>query len=291
MMKSNLIHEVKLRTKYIKPNCYMQFGYWCFVIFLFMSQSLWAQSDEVGYLVPWLKAEGETELHIFLHEKGEKANTQFSTVELYSSVKFFDHQKQIMSPLKSGSFIERTNYFQWFQWNQKTPRDRYSSEFGIVSKMMQPVFHQYHFFTPQGHFNQFLQVNFKTDKLPTLYYQSSLKGVDEISLSYESLYTEEMLIPLIRWMLWNKIQSKEINLLGNLSNPPGSYQVQYAKIQVKDQRFPIKDFEDMDVVLVEVVRGDGRTANFWLSRNGHHRLVKAILHDGAVLSLIDYQRL
>lgn len=242
-------------------------------------------------MAPWVSAPGQTEVHIFLHEKGEKSNVKFSSVELYSSSAYFDFQKQTKTSLKQGEYVSLINYFQWFQWDQKSPRNRYSSEFGIYSKSFEPVFQQFHSFTGNEHYNQFFQVNLKTPRAPVLHYQSSNKGIDEVKLAYANLYTEDMLIPLLRKMLWDKQNSMEINLLGNLSNPPGNFQVQYAKISVKDQHFPLKDFNDMDVVLVEVVRGDGRTANFWFSRNGNHRLVKAILHDGAVLSLIEYKRL
>jgi hypothetical protein len=267
-----------------RPRYFACLGFFC----LMVSQAFAVESN----LAPWIHDQGDREVHIFLHEKGEKANVKFSTVELHCATKYFDFRLQRLSSSSQGDYVSLVSYYQWFQWEQASPRNRYSSEFATYGKQMVSVFQQFHHYVQDDHFSLYLLMNYQVaDKKPMLHYQSSTKGIDMQELPYADLYTEEMLVPLLRKMLWDKIDSKEINLLGNLSNPPGNFQVQYASIQVKDQYFSLKDFDDMAVVLVEVKRDDGRTASFWFSRNGSHRLVKAILHDGAVLSLIDYKRL
>ena len=243
------------------------------------------------YLAPWLINYDDVERHVFIKEKGERNNRRFSTVEFYSGNIFFDLNTQKKTLLRSGNKIVQMSHFNWFQWDQTDPTIRYSSEFGMYGPKFIPVFQQYHSMDKQNNFNHYLSMGYKTSEIPILHYQSSGLGVDKVELRYDKLYSEDMLIPLLRKMLWDKKKEFEMNLLGNLSNPPGSFRVQYAQAKVMDRHFPIKEFGDNHVVLIQIIRDDGRLASYWFSREGNHRLIKAILLDGSVLTLIDYKRI
>ncbi len=116
---------------------------------------------------------------------------------------------------------------------------------------------------------------------------SGLEANRESDLNKTDILSEELLFLYLRNLPFASGYSEEIWLLDSQFNEKAPTNVQYAKIKVESKTVSVQERVTWPVT---VTKADGQKLFFWISVDGLHPIVKAILADKSIWNLEKIQR-